>query len=103
MIYQRDKWPTLTVAQQQILINADADKDSSDVIEQAMARYDQICRKYASCTNFIGREDANKLNNRILPVANVDSTTVVIFVVISATITISLLAFFMLKKKKKMR
>lgn len=98
-----DKWPTLTAAQQQRLINADADKDSSDVIEQAMARYDQICKKYASCTNFIGRESANYLNNRILPIANADSTTVVIIVVISATITISLLAFFMLKKKKKMR
>ena len=98
-----DKWPTLTAAQQQRLIDADADEDSLDIVEQAMARYDQICKKYPSCTNFIGRDSANYLNNRILPITNVNSTTVVIIVVISATITISLLAFFMLKKKRKMK
>ena len=96
-----DKWPTLSFEQQQRLIEAYADKDSLDVIEQAMARYDQICQKYASCTNFIGRESANNLNNKILPIANVDSTTIVIILVIGVTITLSSLAFFAMKKKRK--
>ena len=96
-----DKWPTLSSAQQQRLINAYADKDSSDVIEQAMARYDQICKKYASCTNFIGRESANNLNNKILSNLNMSNSSVIIIVAIGTTISLSLLAFLLLKKKRK--
>ena len=96
-----DKWPTLSNTQQQRIISADADKDSSDVIEQAMARYDQICKKYASCTNFIGRDSANHLNNRIVPSLNMNNSTVLMIVVISTTVSLSLLAFLLLKKKRK--
>lgn len=44
------------------LCNAAADENGT-IVEQAMARYDFLCRKYSEFNNFIGRSSANASNS----------------------------------------
>jgi len=85
-----------------VLVGYSANKDSSDVTAQAMARYDQICRKYASCTNFIGRSNAEYLGAPSkLSINNTDNNgSITIILVVSLFSTSSLLVLLAIKKKR---
>lgn len=96
---ETDKYYILTSDQQNALYIAVANKDSSNVIEQAMARYDQICRKYNSCDNFIGRASANGARNNMI-IANSQSMLIAVVSISVAAISILGASFLLLKKKK---
>lgn len=98
-ILQTDHWLRLSDDEKATLLNISAD-ESGTVAQQAMARYDVICRKYASCINFIGRMSANKASNSVIKTTN--NNMFVLVSAISATIiTSAILAYFALKKKKQ--
>lgn len=95
---QIEKWSLLESSQRTTLINASA-SESGTTIQQAMARYDRICTKYASCSNFIGRSGANAANINKGIISN-SNTMLVVLLVSTITIT-SVGTFLFLKKKKK--
>ena len=77
-----------------------ADISGSDVVSQAMARYNLIVGKYGY-TNFINRTIVN-VSNRIMAVNNSSEVTIVIIVVIALAMS-SVAAFYIFKKKKQDR
>ena len=66
-----------------------------------MARYDLICKKYASCDNFIGRASANGASP--IKVAGVNNNFIIVVMSATVVITLSLFATFKLLKKRKER
>ena len=93
-----------------IAANATADKTSDSVIEQAMARYDLILRKYGigtsegQHTDFIGRFGVGKVNGplnatMVQPVTNSSSSTIIIVVV--ALTSISSIGVLLVIKRKR--
>ena len=95
-----------------IAANATADKNSSSVIEQAMARYDLILRKYGigtgegQHTDFIGRFGVGTVNGplnatMVQPVTNSSSSTIVIVVVALTSIT-SIGVLLVIKRKRSL-
>lgn len=94
-----DNYSILTSENKQALLEANADENGS-IIEQAMARYDQICRKYESCQNFIGRGSANRSVASILPVSTTNNSTIMVVIIVSI-ICISLSCCVLFIKKKK--
>lgn len=96
-----EKWSVLSQDQKNILINSGANENGT-TIEQAMARYDLICRKYSSCDNFIGRNSAN-LSASMNPIlANNNSLLIVLTMVSIITISgIAVLCCFKRKKKEQ--
>ena len=97
---ETDKYYILTSDQQNALYIAVANKDSSNVIEQAMARYDQICKKYDSCNNFIGRATANGAKNNLV-ITNSSNMLITVVSISIAAISILGVSFLLVKKKKE--
>ena len=97
-----NKYSQLQDSAKLVLVSYSANKDSSDVTAQAMARYDQICRKYASCTNFIGRSGAEYISAASKLSINNDgnNTSMAIILVVSLFSTSSLLVLLVIKKKR---
>lgn len=81
------------------LKNADAD-ESGDIIEQAMARYDHICKAY-SFENFLNRASANHLNHLSLFNNNNGSNVTLVIVVTSIITAVSLAGVFFIIRKRK--
>ena len=97
-----NKYSQLQESAKLVLVGYSANKDSSDVTAQAMARYDQICRKYASCTNFIGRSGAEYISASSKLSINNDGSngSMAIILVVSLFSTSSLLVLLVIKKKR---
>ena len=86
----------------QALRYADANENGT-IVEQAMARYDFLCRKYTQFYNFINRSSANPISNSTFFFMNrvVDNRALMIAMPIAGgIIIIGLVTFFTLKKKK---
>lgn len=92
-----------------IAAEATANKDSSNVIEQAMARYDLIIRKYGTSAHddFIGRFGEGKINgplnsgSAILGNVVGNASTVAIIIVVSAITLTSIGGYFFIRRRKK--
>lgn len=92
-----------------IAAEATANKDSSNVIEQAMARYDLIIRKYGTSAHddYIGRFGEGKINGpldsarTILGNINGNASTVAIIIVVSAITLTSIGGYFFIRRRKK--
>lgn len=97
-----NKYSQLKESAKLVLVSYSANKDSSDVTAQAMARYDQICRKYASCTNFIGRSGAEYISaaSKLSITNDGNNTSMAIILVVSLFSTSSLLVLLVIKKKR---
>lgn len=97
-----NKYSQLQDSAKLVLVSYSANKDSSDVTAQAMARYDQICRKYASCTNFIGRSGAEYISaaSKLSITNDGNNTSMAIVFVVSLFSTSSLLVLLLIKKKR---
>ncbi len=101
MNLQIDKYSILSDEAQLILVDYEANKDSSDVTARAMARYDQICKKYASCTNFIGRGSAEYLGaQHTYGINNTSDTTISVILIVSLVSVSSLVVLLIIKKKR---
>ena len=83
-----------------VLLATIADEYGSTT-ENAMARYDLICRKYASCRNFIGRGSANRSSNSLFGFMLASNSTIIIVASSVAFVAISSVAIYFLLKKKK--
>ena len=94
-----DKYPSLPADQKAILAAADADEHSSDVVEQAMARYDFLTVRY-NLNNFIngrlGGSETNTINN-----ISHSSDLTVIIVTMSVVALVSSAGFFLVIRKRK--
>lgn len=97
-----------------IAASANADASSSNVIEQAMARYDLILRKYGigtgqgQHTDFIGRFDVGAINGPSTANSSfnvmINNNAIVATVVIVSVISLSTLCgYFLLRKRKEER
>ena len=87
-------------SQKGILVNAVAN-ENGDIVEQAMARYDFLCRKYSQFNNFINRASANPSNsnnplNRLVK----NYSLQIAFPIAGAVVVIGLIVLVSLKKKK---
>ena len=96
--FEMDKWSTLSLEERATLKAANAD-ESGTIIEQAMARYDQICKKYARCDNFIGRASANNANINLFHIGT--SNQIVTISIIAAFISLSAFAGYLIIRRKK--
>ena len=90
-----DLFDQLDASEQNTLKTVDI--SGTDVVAQAMARYNLIVDKYGY-TNFIGRTISN-VSSRIMTANNNSEVTVIIIVVIALAMS-SAVAFYVLKKKK---
>lgn len=95
-----------------IAAGATANKDSDNVIEQAMARYDLILRKYGigstagKHTDFIGRFGEGTINGKLAPHIGImiSKNTVNTSIIVIVTVGIAAIAiggYFLLRKKKE--
>ena len=93
-----------------IAASATADKNSDNVIERAMARYDLILRKYGIGTgagqhdDFIERFGEGKINGLINPIGSLimkNSNTTIIVVVVVGIAAMAIGGYFLLRKKKE--
>ena len=77
--------------------------ESGNVTAQAMARYDLICKKYASCRNFIGRSSANR-SNALSFISLTQSETPIFLVVfiISSTILVAGYGVYTYRKRREL-
>ena len=97
--FEMDKWSTLSADQKAILKSASAIENGT-TIQNAMARYDIICRKYARCDNFIGRDSANFSNGHVM--IGVDNNSLLIVAIATSIAMISMATiYFTIKHKKK--
>ena len=96
-----NKFSILSDEAQLTLQSYGANKDSSDITAQAMARYDQICKKYASCNNFIGRTTANYAAAPYQLHANTNQTSSIVIFVCVALVSITSLTILLVIKKRK--
>ena len=96
-----NKFSILSSDDQSTLESYTANKDSSDVTARAMARYDQICKKYSSCTNFIGRSTANFAGAPYhVDVSSNETATTTIIVVVALLSVTSISILLVIKKRK---
>lgn len=92
-----------------IAAEATANKDSSNVIEQAMARYDLIIRKYGTSAHddFIGRFGEGKINGPLNSSSAIlgnivgNPNTVAIVVVVAIILVTCIGGYFFLRKRKE--
>ena len=84
----------------QTLINS-GKSETGTTIEQAMARYDRICQKYESCTNFIGRLGAEYAKINLLININTNAMMIILISIGVAGISALSLYMFLTRKKKK--
>ena len=95
-----------------IAAGATANKDSDNVIEQAMARYDLILRKYGigstagKHTDFIGRFGEGTINGNLAPHIGImiSKNTINTSIIVIVTVGIAAIAiggYFLLRKKKE--
>ncbi len=94
-----DMYDDMDSSQKTILRSADADEGGS-LIEQAMAKYDVICRNYPSRANFINRNLSNGANWSIV---SKDNQIVLVMIVITSTIAITSIAGYLILRKKYQR
>ena len=66
-----------------------------------MARYDRICQKYESCTNFIGRPGAEYAKTNLLININTNAMMIILISIGVAGISALSLYMFLASKKKK--
>ena len=98
-----NKFSILSSEDQSTLYGYTANKDSSDVTAQAMARYDQICKKYQSCTNFIGRSSAIFVAASYrLDTNKTTNSSIGIIVTVSLVSVTSLMVLIVIKKKRSL-
>lgn len=100
MNLEMNKFSVLSASAKTTLVGYVADKDSSDITAQAMARYDRICQKYESCSNFIGRTSANYLGSAPLVVETDNNSSIILLVVISMMSVSSIGILLVIKKKR---
>ncbi len=77
--------------------------ENGSIVEQAMARYDLLCRKYSEFNNFIGRSSANPSNsisNLVYKSLFGDKALVVALSIVSGVIVVGAIVLISLKKKK---
>ena len=89
-------------SQKTVLVNSAADENGT-IVEQAMARYDLLCRKYPSeFNNFIGRSSANPNNSNLFTIPRIinERPMIIAFPIAGGIVIIGLIVFFSLKKKK---
>lgn len=94
-----DYFAKLPAAQKAILKNTVAN-ENGDTLEEALARYDHICLRYSSLTNFLQRESANSASRNMINNAT-NNTLLVVTIVTSAIAITATLSYFILKKKKQ--
>ena len=94
-----DKYPSLPADQKAILAAADADEHSSDVVEQAMARYDFLTVRY-NLNNFINGRLGGSETNTINTISH-SSDLAAIIVTMSVVALVSSVGFFLVIRKRK--
>ncbi len=88
---------------QKIIKAQTGDGDSTDALEQAVARYDHIVNRYTSLTDFLGRRSSNStVKSAFFGGGNNDVANLAI-VITCATLAAALSATFVLRKKKQDR
>ena len=78
---------------------ATADENGTTV-EQAMARYDLLCRKYSQFYNFINRASANPSESALTKMMRKDHSLALAFSIVSGVIVVGAIVLITLKKKK---
>ena len=78
---------------------ATADENGTTV-EQAMARYDFLCRKYSQFNNFIGRSSANPSESVLTKIMRKDYSLALALSIVSGVIVVGAIVLITLKKKK---
>ena len=74
--------------------------ESGTTVEQAMARYDLLCRKYSQFYNFINRSSANPSESVLTKMIRKDNSLALAFSIVSGVIVIGAIVLITLKKKK---
>lgn len=95
-----DKYPTLPAAQKTILAEAEGDKTSVDVVEQAMARYDLLTAKY-NLNNFINGRNPSSGARGISLFGNTNTSIVVISCIVAASVSTLAAGLILTIKKRK--
>ncbi len=83
-----------------ILKDADANKDSESIIEQAMARYDLIANKYSK-NNFLNRDSV--VSSGLFNGFDISSenNSFILIIIVGATVAITTFGSLLILKKKK--
>lgn len=95
-------YATVDTDHKTVLVNAIAN-ESGSIIEQAMARYDFLCRKYSEFNNFIGRSSANASNsisNLVYKSLFGDKALVIALSIVSGVVVAGAIILISLKKKR---
>ena len=95
---QTNYWAKMSDTHKQTLINS-GKSETGTTIEKAMARYDRICQKYESCTNFIGRPGAEYAKTNLL--ININTNAMMIILISIGVVGISALSLYMFLTSKK--
>ena len=74
--------------------------ESGTTVEQAMARYDLLCRKYSQFNNFINRASANPSESALTKMMRKDHSLALAFSIVSGVIVVGAIVLITLKKKK---
>lgn len=93
-----EKYQIMEDSQKAALHDAQANEEGT-TIQQAMARYDHICKAY-KLSNFIDRDSAKSGSNSMNSVT-MDNNNVVIILVVSSVVTISLVGLFFVARRRK--
>lgn len=83
------------------LASANANKDSSDVVEQAMARYDLLVRKY-QLDNFIDGRSVSSGAPYVVPTINNSNSSTIVIVVVALTSISSIGVLLVIKRKRSL-
>lgn len=96
-----NRYATLTDEAKALIVAADADENSSDEIEQAMARYDYAVTHHTGLTRFIvGRTISNPSGSRSLSANSVVEAAAPATVAVVGLVSVTAVGgFFFLKKK----
>ncbi len=99
----KTKFEILTNSDRLALISATANESSTDIVEQAMYRYDFIVSKYGTSIyeDFISRKPSNSLINKPLFGVNNDNSTQIMLIAIVSISSIAMFAFIKLKHRKE--
>ena len=97
-----NKFSDLSSSAKVTLVGYAADEDG-DSVAQAMARYDRICQKYASCSNFIGRTSANYLGSAVISIPESNGPSITLIVLVSLLSCTSIGVLLVIKKRKTVR
>ena len=74
--------------------------ENGTTVEQAMARYDLLCRKYSQFNNFINRASANPSESALTKMMRKDNSLALALSIVSGVIVIGAIVLITLKKKK---